>query len=257
MKEGRIRSPRIQSLARADAIMATIAKSPTARARLVDIADELRLHKSTVFSLLETLRTLGYVKQLPKSRDYALAHRLVELARASEANLDVFQVTRPLMLRTVNAVNESACLAVPAMTDALIVSTIESTQGVRGARFQGRHSPYHASAVGKAMLAFMPKADQQSILSSTYLPRFTQKTTKTRAALMRQLEEIARRGFALSLEEEEIGANAVAVPLVSAMGDVLGAVAVWGPSARLSADRLSKIGAGLVKECSNLFSVHI
>lgn len=254
MKAVRVRKPKIQSLARADAILAVITRSPGGQARLGEIADALKLHKNTAFSLLETLSALGYVRQLSNSRQYVLGHRLVELARASEAHLDIIHIARPLMLRTVSAVNESVSLAVPALQDALIVSTIESTHGVRGARHLGRHSPYHASAVGKAMMAFMPKSDREAILSSAELPKLTAKTTRTKSALLRQLDEAQKRGFALSLEEEEIGANAVAVPLISPMGEVLGAVAVWGPTPRLTPERLSRLGAGLVKECRELLS---
>jgi DNA-binding IclR family transcriptional regulator len=215
----------------------------------------VNLHKNTVFSLLETLCALGYARQWPNSHDYGLGHRLFEFARQSDTHLDVIQVTRPTMLRLVNAFNETTSLAVPLFKDVLIVSTVESSHGVRGARFQGQHAPYHASAVGKAILAFLPHADRDNILAAPELPRLTRKTTKLRAALLRELDETAKRGYAISLEEEEIGANAVAAPLVSPMGEVIGALAVWGPAPRLTIDRLGQLGSALVKECRNIFAV--
>ena len=240
---------KIQSLSRADAILATIAAAPNGRIRLSELSEKLGLHKNTAFSLLETLGALGYVDQI-QSRQYMLGHRLFELARLSEADLDIVQLARPIMLRMVALANESSSLGVPATNHVLIVSTIESSQGVRGARYSGRHSPYHASAIGKAILAFLPAAERDVLLGEGELERLTPKTLTSRLMLFRQLDEIGKRGFAMSLEEEEIGANAVAVPLLSRMREVVGALAIWGPAPRLTRDRLSGIGAHLLKEAS-------
>lgn len=244
---------KIQSLVRADAILSALSRASSSRARLSDIARDVGIHKNTAFSLLESLCALGYAKRWPNSHEYGLGHRLFELARLSETHMDAVQMTRPVMLRIVNAFNETTSLAVPLFKDVLIVSTIESSHGVRGARFQGQHAPYHASAVGKAILAFLPAPDRDYILSSPELPRLTRKTTKLRAALLADLGTTRSRGYAISLEEEEIGANAVAAPLVSPMGEVIGALAVWGPAPRLTGGRLALLGETLVKECGALF----
>lgn len=249
MKDVRTPKVQIQSLARADAILSAIAKAPSARVRLVDVAKELGLHKNTVFSILNTLCALGYAKRVMNSHEYALGSRVIELARASESNLDILRQFKPLMLRLVGAVNESVSLAIPAGRDVLIVNTIESSHGVRGARYLGRHSPYHASAVGKAILASISLPERDAVLESADLPKLTPKTINTRTALLHHLEEVGKRGFAMSMEEEEIGANAVAVPLISPMGEVLGAVAIWGPAPRLTQDTLFRLGTGLVKAC--------
>jgi DNA-binding IclR family transcriptional regulator len=250
---GSPRVPKIQSLARADAILGVVARAPLGRTRLTDIAAKLSLHKNTVFSLLETLVALGYLRQLP-SREYVLDHRLMELARANEADLEVVQLARPLMLRMVSATRESACIAVPTPKDVLIVNTIEGSHGVRGARYRGGHSPYHASALGKAMLAFMAPSERDAILATGDLPRYTNKTIKSRATLLRHLDEAARHGFAVALEEEEIGANAVAAPLVTPLGEVMAAIAIWGPAPRLPRDRLVRWGAELARECRGVFA---
>lgn len=113
MKALRTPEVRIQSLARADSILSAIARAPSTRARLVDIAQELGLHKNTVFSLLNTLCALGYVRQVLNSHEYTLGSRAIELARASESGFDIMRHVKPLMLRLVGAVNESVSLAIP------------------------------------------------------------------------------------------------------------------------------------------------
>jgi DNA-binding IclR family transcriptional regulator len=242
---------KIQSLSRANAILDTIATAPDGRSRLAEIAEAVRLHKNTVFSLLETLRALGYVKQVQATREYMLGNRLFELALMSEVDLDVAQIARPLMRKMVAIANESSSLGVPGTDSVLIVTTIESSQGVRGARYSGRHSPYHAAAIGKVILANMSAAERDTILGDHQYERLTPKTITSARMLARELDEVGERGFALSLEEEEVGANAVAVPLFGRMREIVGGISVWGPAPRLARDRLMRIGRQLVQESAN------
>jgi DNA-binding IclR family transcriptional regulator len=242
---------KIQSLARANTILDKIATAPEGRMKLAEIAEAVRLHKNTVFSLLETLRALGYVRQAFGSREYMLGNRLFELALMSEADLDVAQLARPLMRKMVAIANESSSLGIPGTDSVLIVTTIESSQGVRGARYSGRHSPYHAAAIGKVILANMSIAERGTILGDHQFERLTPKTITSAQTLARELDEISQRGFALSLEEEELGANAVAVPLFGRMREVVGGISVWGPAPRLARDRLMRIGRQLVQESAN------
>ena len=85
------------------------------------------------------------------------------------------------------------------------------------------------------------------------LERLTSKTLTSKQTLVRQLEDVAKRGYALSLEEEELGANAVAVPLFSRMREVVGGLAIWGPAPRLTRDRLDRIGGHLLKRNGTIF----
>ncbi len=98
------------------------------------------------------------------------------------------------------------------------------------------------------MLAFLPASERDALLAMGELERLTSKTLTSKQTLVRQLEDVAKRGYALSLEEEELGANAVAVPLFSRMREVVGGLAIWGPAPRLTRDRLEGIGARLLKE---------
>ena len=147
-------SIRIQSLARANSILQAIARAPEGRARLTQISQTAGLNKNTTFSLLETLTALGYIVQDRNSREYTMGQRLFELAKAAKSELEVTRLGHAAMFELHGQTSESVSLAIPLSRDALIVSTMEGTYGVRGTRNQGRHVAYHASAAGKAMLAF-------------------------------------------------------------------------------------------------------
>lgn len=248
----KVTAPRIQTLARADAILAAIAGSHGRETGLTAIAAATGLHKNTAFTLLKTLEQLGYVVQNSETHGYRIGARLFEFARLAEAGLDVAQLARPTMMKLLGLANESVSLAIPGTFDALIVSTVESTYAVRGSRFQGQHAPYHASAVGKAMLAFMTDADRSMILDRASLNHRTRRTISSREALLQELAAVRKAGFAVSLEEEETGANAVGAPILSRLDEVIGAIAVWGPTTRLPASKLSRLGQQLVTLCTEI-----
>jgi IclR family transcriptional regulator, KDG regulon repressor len=185
--------PRIQSLARMDAILESIARAPETGARLTDIAAATKLHKNTAFSLLKTLVSLGYCDHLRDSQTYRIGRRTFELARNAERNLDIVSMVRPLMLRLVWQFRESLSLAVPANDSCLVVSTVEGTYGVRGSRFQGQFAPYHASSLGKAILAFQTDEDRGAIIERLRLERYTSRTIVSATELEAEATRVRRR----------------------------------------------------------------
>lgn len=245
-------SGRIQSLERMDAILEVIAHAKEGGVRLTDIAVQCCLHKNTVFSLLKTLVALGYCDHARDTQTYRIGRRTFELARNAERNLDIVTLVRPVMLRLVWQFRESLSLAVPGSDSCLVVSTVEGTYAVRGSRFQGQSAPYHASALGKAILAFQSNEDRALIMQQLKLERFTSRTIVTADLLDEECGRIRDLGFAVSVAEEEIGASAVASPVLSRGGMVIGSLAIWGPSARLTRQRLAEHGQKLAKECQRL-----
>ncbi len=245
-------SGRIQSLERMDAILDVIARANEAGVRLTDIAAKCGLHKNTVFSLLKTLVALGYCDHTRETQTYRIGRRTFELARNAERNLDIVTLVRPLMLRLVWQFRESLSLAIPGNDSCLVASTVEGTYGVRGSRFQGQYAPYHASALGKAILAFQSDEERATIIQRLRLERFTSRTILTATQLDEECLRIRGLGYAISAAEEEIGASAVAAPVFSRGGLVVGSLAIWGPSARLTRQRLAEHGQKLAKECATI-----
>ena len=104
-------------------------------------------------------------------------------------------------------------------------------------------------------MAYLSESDRERILLQSPLHKLTKNTITSRVQLAKEITTIRRRGFALSTEEEEIGANAVAAPILTRLGEVLGAIAVWGPASRLNREQLLQVGARLVLACRNLWAL--
>ena len=117
------RTPRIQSLARASAILDVIAR--TGSASLADISAATGLNKSTAFYLVESLVDLDLVGRLAERKGYCLGLRNLQLGRAVQRRLDIAALGRASLVRLCHLSKETVNLAVPHVFDAMIVESLE------------------------------------------------------------------------------------------------------------------------------------
>ncbi len=209
--------------------------------RVTDIARELGVHKSTASRLLSTLQRHGVVEQNPDSERFRLGHGLVRLAGAVLAELDLVRASRPQLQELAEATGETVNLAVLQGDRVVNIDQIASSSQVVNVNWTGKQTPLHCTSNGKVLLAELPEADRRRILARP-LPRFTPRTITDARVLERQLMRIKEDGWAFTLEELEIGLNAVAAPVRAAGGRVVGAVSVAGPAYRVGAQRLPELG---------------
>ena len=191
-----------------------------------EIARRAGTTASTVSRHLGTLAEAGLVDHDEASGRYRLGLHLVHLASAVLARLDVRQLARPHLEALVAATGETTTLSVPAEPDAITVDFVPSRHYVHGVTSLGRPSVAHATAAGKAMLAFGDRRPTRPLVA------YTERTIVDPAALEAQLARIRRAGWAEASEEREPELNAIAAPVWSARGELAGIVAVQGPIPR-------------------------
>jgi DNA-binding IclR family transcriptional regulator len=108
----------------------------------------------------------------------------------------------------------------------------------RTPKMLGTTLPLHATAVGKALLAFAPPEEIEATIAHTGLRAFTGHTIVRPQLLLEHLETIRNRGYALACEEWQIGAAGVAAPVI-VDGEVVASVALVGPPDRAELQRLA------------------
>lgn len=192
-----------------------------------EIARRTGLPPSTVSRQLGTLAASGLVEHLPANGRYRLGIRIVRLANAVLARLDVRQVARPQLEELVRLTGETATLHVPGEKDAVTVDFVPSAHYVQHVTQLGRPSIAHATSAGKVMLAFTDRP-----LPSGQLRAFTTRTITTRAELATEIDRVRHQGYAEAFEEREPGLNAIAAPVWSSVGALAAIVALQGPSVR-------------------------
>ncbi len=184
----------------------------------------------TIHRLLQTLVERGYMRQTP-NRHYALGFRLVPLGTTASSMVGIN--TQAILGELVDELGETANLAILSGAHAEYVAQVPSRHAMRMFTEVGRQVELHCSGVGKALLAQLDDAQIRSVIDRVGLPGYTAHTLTTETALLADLAEIRRRGYAMDEEEKEIGVRCVSTP-IKAAGTSWMAVSVSGPRARMT-----------------------
>jgi IclR family acetate operon transcriptional repressor len=231
---------KVQSLDRALEILKLLGTEP--EMRVTDLARRLEVHKSTAFRLLSTLQEHGLVEQNPSTEKYRLGYGLVRLAGSVVAELDLARVSRPVLEQLAMRTTETVNLAILQGNQVVNIDQIAAPNLVVTVNWVGKQTPLHCTSNGKVLLAYLADVERAPLLREP-LHRFTPRTITDVKTLEKQLRRVVDEGYAFTLEELELGLNAVAAPVRATDGRVRAAVSVAGPSYRVTPQRLQELGA--------------
>lgn len=205
---------------------------------LSELAQRLRLPKSTVHRLLATLKQAQYVQQNPETERYEVGIKALRLGVLALQNSSLVQVAHPLMERLARQVGETAQLGVLDDAKILPLHRVESdVHAIRAAIPRTAYTPLHATAAGKVLLAGLSGAELDALLDRLDLQGFTPHTITDRAALRREVDEVRARGYSTDREEHNLGVCCVAVPIRNVHQRVIASLSVTAPAGRLPAER--------------------
>lgn len=209
---------------------------------VTEIGSQLGVHKSTASRLLATLEAHDLVVQHEESGKYALGFGLVHLARAVTSGFDLKRRARPACEQLAEDTGETVVLAILDDDEVMnIDQVISRASSVVSMSWLGRRTPMHCSANGKALLANLPQRRRAALLDGP-LEALTPRTITDSEELERQLDLVRKDGYAITVEELELGLSAVAAPIFAVDGELLGAVSVSGPTYRIPSKRLAELG---------------
>ena len=227
-----------QAVERALAVLRALEDGPPSLS-LTDLAKRTKLSPSTTHRLLRALCDQGMLRQDPATERYGLGPRLVALGERAAAALGLAGA-RPILEELARASGESVNLGLRDGDEVLVLVCVASSQRLRFDQEAGSRVPVHASAMGKALLAFEPHRDD-TLDALPRLTRLTGSTITSRAALRAELDEVRARGWALNDEEREPGVRTVAAPVLAGDGTARAAIAVQGPAVRMADDRIAEL----------------
>ncbi|NEB78127.1 IclR family transcriptional regulator [Streptomyces sp. SID14478] len=225
----------VQSVDRAVSVLESLARH--GEAGVTEIADELGVHKSTAFRLLGVLENRGLVGQAKERGKYYLGAGMLRLAGAAAVRLDISQEGAPVCRELADEVGETVNIAVLDEDMAVNIMQARGPASVTAQNWLGRRTPLHATSSGKVLFAHQPEVVREGLLART-LPRFTEHTITGTAALRAELESVVEQGFAVAVEELELGLAAVSAPARAHDGKVIGAISVSGPVFRMTEENL-------------------
>lgn len=204
-----------------------------------ELCAKFDIDKSTMSRLITTLLHEGFVKYIENTKEIVYSDVMGTLSKKKREDMIIKQ-TRSLLNEVFSQTQECSYVGIYDNNMLLNLNQIDnSTRILKNRDSIGLHSPLHASAMGKVILAFSPKIDKSKI----ELTEFTHSTITNNKRLELSLHTIREIGYGIDDEEFEYGLRAVAVPLFSKQNQFIGAIGISGLAARLDTERLQEIAA--------------
>jgi DNA-binding IclR family transcriptional regulator len=240
----------LHSLDRAVAVLEMLSESETALS-LAEVCQRLHLHKSTAHRSLMVLERSALIERTPENR-YRLGLKLYELGNRAVEQVDLRTRVHPYFRRLAAQVGETVHLSVLQKTSIVYLDKVEPNRRVCVSSKTGSSNPVYCTAMGKAMLAFQPPAVIEKVISRIRFVRFTHKTLGSKEALMKALERVRRRGYAIDDQEIEVGVRCVGAPIFDERHQAIAAVSVSGPTTRITATNMPEIAEHLLRCCRDI-----
>jgi IclR family acetate operon transcriptional repressor len=211
-----------------------------------EIARRTGVNASSVSRLLATLADGGVVEQAANGR-YRLGLRLLQLGNAVLERLDLRTVARAPLEALVQATGETATLSVAGEHEAVTVDFVRSPASVQGVAQLGRPSVAHATAAGKAVLAF-----GLATVPPGPLRRFTPRTITHPGAVAREIDQARAQGWAEAVGEREDDLAALAAPVFSARDELVAVIGLQGPVSRFDEEARARALPHLLEAAAEL-----
>lgn len=212
-----------------------------------ELARRLGLGKSNVHRLLTTLVAEGLVEQDPLTGGYRLGIVMFELGEAVKVHMDLHAAASPVLVRLREQTGESSQVGILDGAEVVYVDRLESAYSLRLFTETGRRVPAHCTSSGKVLLAHLPDVDLEQFLATAALARLTPRTVTDPAALRDELTTVRARGWAEAVDEREIGVASIAAPIRDVRGEVVAAISIGAPVARLATVARRRAARALVE----------
>lgn len=229
----------IKSLDRAMEALETLARLEGAT--LSALADELGQSPATIYRVLTTLEARGLVEQEKAAQTWHIGPGAFLIGSVFLRRTSLVERSRPIMRDLMEATGETANLGVEREGKVLFISQVETHASIRAFFPPGTMSPFHASGVGKALLAAGDASRARKIVESADLTAFTDKTITEPEALIADLSAARARGYAVDDEERTIGMRCVASPVFDAHGEAVAGLSISAPSTRLPVEEVPTV----------------
>jgi IclR family KDG regulon transcriptional repressor len=200
---------------------------------LSDIAKRIGLHKSTVHRLLASLEAKGFIRRHPNTDKYRLGWSVLELVSNVYQSDDLSSIVLPEMTRLRDLLGETISLYVLSGKERIRIQAVESNQPVRRVANIGKRLPLYVGASGKVLLAYSKEPLEEFVDASwpadLNLDEFRQ-----------ALQQVRECGYAVSIEEREPGAAAVAAPILTRNGEIVATLSISGPVDRFTPEAVAR-----------------
>ena len=237
----------IQSVERAASILKALGRG-SARLGVTEISEQLGLAKGTAYGLLRTLEAQGMVEQDADTDKYRLGPAMLQLGNAFLDNHELRGRSLLWADSLASRVGEAVRVGVLNGSTVLVVHHVFRPDNSVQILEVGASIPWHACALGRAMVAYLGEAEVEAMLGAGPFELLTGRTLVDPVELESVLIEVATRGIAVEDQEAIVGEAEIAAPVFDHRGHPVGSIGVVGPVERLHPDGASPLLVTAVKE---------
>ena len=212
-----------------------------------EIQEELKMPKSTVFRILDTLEQTNFIQRNEATHEYSLGFQLFRLGSVYQMNLDYRRIALPHMRELMEETKETVELNILDGSNRICIEKIDSPLDVRNFVRVGERKPAYLGASGKVMLAFLPEEELEIILKSV-----EELNIISISELKRELQEIRVTGYAITQGERILGTYSIAAPILGVQGQLIAGINLAGPLQRLTEERVALLKARCMQTASKI-----
>lgn len=230
----------IQSAERIFKVLETLAVSGPMG--LMELSNQLELHKSTAHRLLTSLICMGYARQDEDTQKYMLSYKIVGLSGQLLDKIDILPIAHSYMKQLAELSQETVHLVQRNDKDIIYIDKVESkVSSIRMVSQIGMIHPMYCSGVGKAILATLSIEEVTKIWNESIIEKKTENTIVSLDKLLEVLERVRKCGYAIDDEENEIGVRCIAACIYDYRGKAKYAFSISAPVSRMSDERIKEL----------------
>jgi DNA-binding IclR family transcriptional regulator len=235
-----IRYP-VPSLERALSVLECLAQSKRGFS-LSEISRRLGIPKSSAHLILITLERRGFLQKRTQNGKYCFGLQLLSLSRSALENLDLREEAIPFLQSLMQKSGLTVHMAVLERNEAVIIEKVEAPGLVRLASWIGRRLDVNCTAVGKALISFLPDDQLDDFIRTGRFARHNSRTIVSKSALKREVTSVRQLGYALDNEEDEPGLRCIGAPIFDETLKAVAAISVAGTTNQIPIDRVPILG---------------
>jgi len=214
---------------------------------VTEISKTLNMLPSKVSRMLGTIEKEGFLEKNPETKKYRLGIRFFELGMVYAFHLPLRRIIRPHIEQMSKELNLTVGWAILRNDRVIVVDRIQNMNIDLLAQRIGLNLPIHSTAIGKLLLAYLPEEEQDKILESIDLTKFTKATVTDKKLIKEHLKVIKEKGYSTDKRETHDDLNGMAAPIRNTSGDVIAAIHLMGENSKNSAQDFFQL-VSLLKE---------
>jgi len=206
---------------------------------LSEVCSRSGLDSGTVFRILNTLVDLGYIEKLEETKQFHLTLKVANLGFNAIGRSDIRDLALPILRSLAKRIGETVSFATLEGANMVYLERVRVGLARLGVDIRvGSVIPAYCSAIGQALLAFLPEEELEHVLNLE--PDFHEVVPldKDDIPVMEQLKSIKAKGYILKRSSFNSSLTVLALPVFDRDRYPIGAISVVVPSIRISEDEL-------------------